>query len=193
MLSLPERNFFSLCLCLLVVIPEGNLLFLLPLPFFLSFPKGICCSALMTNMACLLSAPALSITSNHAVLLATVGTCLIFAEFNRPGRVLPAAAGLLLVLFAVAALLRTGLQPWAAALLLCSAAVFLLNLWRALPPWSLVLVTLLTMGALRFLVPSGHGSGVQTPVAVLCGGLLGGISAVLTRVAYRARRAKALD
>ncbi len=147
----------------------------------------------MTNVAFLLSAPALSITPDHAVILASVGICLIFVEFNRPGRILPGAAGLLLVLFAVAALLRTGVQPWAAALLLCSAIVFLINFWRALPIWSLVLVTLLTMGALRFLVPSGHGSGVQTPVAVLCGGLLGSISAVLTRVAYRARRSKALD
>ena len=147
----------------------------------------------MTNVALLLTAPALPTTPGRAVIMASVGIFLVFVELNRPGRILPGVLGFLLLLFAVAALIHIRVQPWAAALLIASAGIFLLNLWRALPTWLLVLVTLLTIAGLRFLVPPTSGKNIQMPLAILCGGALGGLTAVLTRLAYRARRSKALD
>ena len=136
-------------------------------------------------------------TPDGAVMLATLGLALIFFELNRPGRILPGAAGLLLTLLASSAVGRFGVRSWAVLLLVCCAATLLANLWRRLPLLCLVACTCVLGVGLRFLVASGSPAGssrqVSTPVAVLCGGLLGTASATLTRVAYRARRSKALD
>lgn len=118
---------------------------------------------------------------------------LLFIECNRPGRILPGACGILLVLLAAAHLLHMGLNPWAAASLLGCAAILLLNVWRALPPWLLVLITLGGIFGAAHLIRPTQAQRVTWPVAIACAGLIGVLSAVLTRIAYRARRAKALD
>ena len=128
-----------------------------------------------------------------AVLLATLGTCLIFLEFNRPGRILPGASGLLLVLLSAGSLLRVGVRPWAAALVLLSAAVLAGNAWRPVPISLLGLAAAGGMVGLRFLPAAAHAQDVSTTTALFCGAILGLLSTALTRVAYRARRAKALD
>ena len=132
-------------------------------------------------------------TPDGAVAVATLGLCLVFLELNRPGRILPGAAGLLLTLLGMATLLRDGVEPPAALLLFCSCGVFLLNLWRRLPVWLLLSAIVLVIGSLRYLLPLDRPAAIRLPVAVACGSLLGLLSAWLTRVAYRARRAKALD
>ena len=130
---------------------------------------------------------------DQAVVVATAGMCLIFLELNRPGRILPGAVGLLLTLFGVAALLKSGVEPWAGLLVLGGCGIFLLNLWRHLPLWLLAATLILAIASLRWLLPFGSPAHIHTPVAILCGGLLGALSATLTRIAYRARRSKALD
>ena len=133
-----------------------------------------------------------ALSPDGAVVMASLGLLLIFVELNRPGRVLPAGFGLLLLLLASGALFRLGLQPPAALLLLVVVSVGLLNLYRGLPWWLLLLGTGGCVVALRLLVRPHGSSFVHTPVALLCGGVLGIVSALLTRIAYRARRAKAL-
>ena len=133
------------------------------------------------------------LSPNGTLLLASTGVLLIFVELNRPGRAIPGALGLLLTLLGVSRFLRFGVQPWAVLLLAVCIFVYGANLWREVPLWLLVPAILATMVGMRALVPRSASSSVALPVAVLCGGLLGTASAVLTRVAHRARRSKALD
>ncbi|MGI4828767.1 MAG: hypothetical protein ACRYFU_11335 [Janthinobacterium lividum] len=133
------------------------------------------------------------VTPDTAVLVASLGIGLVFLEFNRPGRILPGATGLLLSLLAFSRLLQTGMQPWAILLLAGCVAVYLANLWQTMPFWLLGLVTFAGIVGLRFLVPADAAHPVSVWVAILCGGTLGSTSAALTRVAHRARRSKALD
>ncbi len=134
-----------------------------------------------------------NLSPDGAVGMATLGLLLIFLELNRPGRVLPASVGLLLFLLASATLFRLRLQLWPALLLVAMGMVAGLNLYRRLPSWLLVLATAGWVVALRFLVRPQDTRYVHMPVALAAGGLLGVLSAVLTRIAYRARRAKALN
>lgn len=128
-----------------------------------------------------------------AVCVATLGFLLICVEFNRPGRILPAAFGLVLSLFAIASLLRTGVEVWPACLIGVSAAIIIANAWRRLPVAFLLAATLALIVDLRFLVGHDRPRGVSWFVAILCGSGAGVLIASLTRVAFYARRAKALD
>ncbi len=126
----------------------------------------------------------------------TVGLLLIFLELNRPGRVFAGSLGVLLVLLAAAALTGMSRPAWVPLLLLCVVGSFLLNLYRKLPAWWLLLATLGSIFALqsfRSFSSSGTKRGVHTAVSVVCGAVLGIASAALTRIAHRARRAKALN
>ena len=134
-----------------------------------------------------------SATPDVAVAVASLGVCLIFVELNRPGRILPGALGLSLLLLAAGNLLAGGVRPWAAFLLLSCIAIMLLHVWRRLTTTLLMLTGLASIVSLRFLEPPYRNPPVHTPVAILCGGVLASLSAFLARVAYRARRAKALD
>ena len=133
-----------------------------------------------------------ALSPDGAVAVASLGLLLIYVELNRPGRILPASFGLLLLLLASGALFRLGMELPSALLLLAMVSVALLNLYRRLPLWLLLLGTGGWIVSLRFLVRPRGASFVHTPVALLCGGGLGLLSAFLTRIAYRARRAKAL-
>ena len=68
---------------------------------------------------------------NAAVVAGTFGCALILLEFNRPGNVLPAALGLLLLLLATGGLFAAGVQFWAVGLLLGGAAGLVLNAWAS--------------------------------------------------------------
>ncbi len=130
---------------------------------------------------------------NVAVVAGTIGCALISLEFNRPGRIFPAACGLLLLLFASAGLMTAGAQPAAFALLLTGAAGLLINAWRRVPLPVLALAAAAVIGGLRFLLPAASPTRIHLAIAVACGGFLGVVCSLLTRIAYRARRAKALD
>jgi hypothetical protein len=77
-------------------------------------------------------------------------------------------------------------------LILYSAAILLANGWRRVPLWLLATATAAGVAGMRFLI-AGPSPGVHTLVAVVCGSLLGALSAGLTHIALRARRLKALD
>ena len=128
---------------------------------------------------------------NQAILLGTLGLCLGFIEFNRPGRILPGAVGLLLFLFSCARLAHTGLRPGALLLLTAATLILLGNLLQSLPIWLLFLATAGLVAGLHLL--PAHGAPVPFRIALPCGGTLGTFGALLTRIAFRARRAKALD
>lgn len=134
--------------------------------------------------------PALSPTG--AVLLGTVGLCLVALEFNRPGSVVPGALGLLLVLFAVSTFYGRAVRPAAVLLLLAATTSLLLNVWFRLPWWLLLTATLVIPYGLHRLVPASEG-GVGWAAAAICGVTLGTLGAGLSRVALRARRAKRVN
>jgi len=117
----------------------------------------------------------------------TVGLLLIYIELNRPGRVIPGALGLLLALLACARLWAAHPQP--VALLLVATAGFLLaiDLVRGSHVAVSAAATLALVVGFRELVTPPVG----WMACILCGVGLGGTTAVLTRVARRARANKA--
>ena len=133
------------------------------------------------------------LTPDETVSLLTLGLLLIFFELNRPGRIWAGSLGLLFALFAAAAFSAMDFRPAAICSLVAASGLLLLNLYRSLPSLALTAVPLATIAGLRWMVRPGAAGGVHSLPALLCGGLLGGTGALLTRIAYRARRAKALN
>ena len=148
---------------------------------------------------------ALQLSPEAALIGFTVGMLLIYLELNRPGLVLPGAAGLLLVLLALGSLLaetRMGafrLSGGGLVLIGTATALLLLDLLRR----TSFIVALAATGALclgfahLLASPAPIGGGeasaaahIAAPVAVLCGLLLGLATAALTRIARRARANK---
>jgi membrane-bound serine protease (ClpP class) len=128
-----------------------------------------------------------------AVLLLTLGLLLVCVELNRPGWIVPGASGLLMVLFAVASLLRQNLCLAAVALLATAAALLLLDLRRPTPVLVSAAATLALVLGFAHLVLGPAPWHVHAATAVGCGLLLGAGSSVLTRIARRARANKAVD
>jgi membrane-bound serine protease (ClpP class) len=128
-----------------------------------------------------------------AVLLLTLGLLLLYMELNRPGWIVPGALGLLLALFAGASLLRLQLSLAAAALLATAVALLLLDLLRPTPVLVAAAATLALVLGFARLVLGPPPRQVHAATAIACGLLLGGTTAVLTRIARRARANKALD
>lgn len=133
-----------------------------------------------------------SLSPNHALFFASFGLCLIFFEFNRPGRIVPGALGLTLLLFATAALLRHPLRPAVLVLLLLSTASLTANLWRQIPLWVSAAATVALALSLRLLIPGSENPHINTASALTCGGAVGLLGTFLSRVALRARRLKAV-
>lgn len=135
-----------------------------------------------------------SLSPDATLLLMTLGVLLIFLELNRPGSILPGVTGLLCVLLAVAALAKAPLQLWAVGLLCLAVTLLAANLWKELPAFLLATATLMIAVGFHSLVAPERGSGekVSLWVATSCGGIIGGAAAVLSRIALRARRAKAV-
>ena len=128
-----------------------------------------------------------------ALAVCTAGACRIFLELNRPGLILPGAFGLLLVLLGAAWLSLHPLSGYALLTILIAAGVLASNLFRAMPGWMLTASTLGLVLGFRFLLTSSAGaSPIHIATALGCGGLLGALAAFLSRVAFRARRAKAV-
>jgi len=130
--------------------------------------------------------------SPDAVLLClTIGIALIYVELNRPGSVLPGAAGLLLTLLSVAALSRLPLAWWAVVLCLTGIALLALDLLR--PTSKLVAAGAAVALTLGFTYLVNGTAPIHSWVAVPCGILLGAGTSILTRIARRARANKAVD
>jgi membrane-bound serine protease (ClpP class) len=141
-----------------------------------------------------------SLSPDAAVGLGTLGVCLGLVEFNRPGRVLPGAVGLLLLLLASASLAAmpggqpgTALRPVSVLSLMAAGATLARNAWRPIPWPILIGASLILVASLRWLLRSTCPHPIHADVAVPCGLLVAALSIFLTRIAFRARRAKALD
>jgi membrane-bound serine protease (ClpP class) len=127
-------------------------------------------------------------TPDQALLLLTLGVFLIYVELNRPGWIVPGAAGLLAVLLALATFLRLTLNPIAVVLCCTAIALLLAGLRRTLSlPVAAAATTALTLGLAQL-----HRS-LHLVIAVPCGLLLGLGTSYLTRIARRARTNKGLD
>jgi membrane-bound serine protease (ClpP class) len=127
-------------------------------------------------------------TPDQALLLLTLGVFLIYIELNRPGWIIPGAAGLLAVLLALATLLRLTLNPTAAVLCCTAIALLFAGLRRTLPRLvAAAATTALTLGLTQL------NRSLHIAIAVPCGLLLGVGTSYLTRIARRARTNKGLD
>jgi len=117
----------------------------------------------------------------------TAGLLLIYIELNRPGRVIPGTLGLLLTLLACARLWAAHPQPVALLLVATAVVLLLIDLARGSHAVVSVAATLaLAVGFRELVTPP-----VGWMVCILYGVGLGGPTAVLTRVARRARANKA--
>ena len=123
-------------------------------------------------------------------MLLTVGILLIYVELNRPGWVVPGAVGLTAALFAVASLGRVGVNP--AAAVLVGTAVVLLGLGlRRRTAW--VVDVAATLALVLGLCLLERDARIGLGLALICGIFLGGSTAILARIARRARANKGLD
>ncbi len=123
--------------------------------------------------------------------LVTVGALLLFMECNRPGRILPGACGLLLLLLGINRL-RVFISWDDAALWSALAGLVLIALlrWRPLFGAPALLGTGFLLGALAHLAKHSGGE-LGRPWALACGLLLGSVSSLLMLLAGQAWRAKA--
>jgi membrane-bound ClpP family serine protease len=134
-----------------------------------------------------------TLSPNAAVLIFTVGVALIAVELNRPGSILPGAAGLLLTLLAAASLWPRHPNAEAFLQIILSMAVLLLQTRRTLL-WLLPLsATILLIYSIARLLPPTAEPGISPWIAILCGLFLGAGTTVLTRIARRASQNKGLD
>lgn len=139
-----------------------------------------------------------------ALWMLTGGILLVYLELNRPGRVLPGAAGLALALLAVSSLLRYPLRPLAVLLLTGALALEIASLVRRVPPILSVAAPAMFVLAFRQMIPhttnalSGSAwthtqPSVHTFTAVSCGLVLGLFTFVFTGIARRARTNKRVN
>lgn len=124
------------------------------------------------------------ISADDAVALLTAGVALVYVELNRPGRVVPGALGLLATLLALARLGGQGVRMEGILLLAVGSAVLAADLVRPTPKLLALVATAALCAGLRELPARGP---ADWPVVLGCGPLLGAGTAVLTRLARRAR------
>jgi membrane-bound serine protease (ClpP class) len=116
----------------------------------------------------------------------TLGLLLIYIELNRPGRVIPGALGLLVALLACARIWMAHPRPVALLLVATATALLAVEVLRTTHAAVAVAATLALVLGFRQLVSPPVG----WIVCILCGVGLGGATAVLARVARRARANK---
>jgi len=116
----------------------------------------------------------------------TVGVLLIYFELNRPGRVIPGAVGLLLTLLACARLAAAHPGFVGVVLVVTAGALLAMELvWGANRVVAVAATLAMVLGFRQLVVPP-----MGWMVCILYGVGLGGVTAVLTRVALRARANK---
>lgn len=121
------------------------------------------------------------------LLALTVGLLLIYIELNRPGRVIPGALGLLLVLMGCARLWMAHPRPVALLLVATAAVLLAIDLVRGTHVAISVAAALALVLGFRELLTRPIG----WMASILCGVGLAGTTAMLTRIARRARANKA--
>ena len=137
--------------------------------------------------------PPLPLSPDTAILCLTLGLLLIYLELNRPGSILPGAAGLLTVLLAIATLLPLPLSPLGIVLIASAAGLLLLGLIRQTSILLAVTATLALVLGFFYLVKKGNTPHIHVFTAIGCGLILGAGTSFLTHLARRARANKGLD
>ncbi len=128
-----------------------------------------------------------------AVIVLAAGILLIFVECNLPGAILPGAAGLLLLLSGIYGLSRLPLRPAALTTLLIAGILLALSPRASAPLLPAVFGTAgLIAGLWTLIQPGTPGPAVHPGIAASAGLLLGASSALLGRIAGRARRNKSV-
>lgn len=130
---------------------------------------------------------------NLAVLILLAGGLLIYLEFHVPGTIIPGALGTLMVLLALFSLNLLPVRYTALALIICALILMVLE---AKFPSHGVLATCgtiaLVLGMLTLVAGPIPQMRVQLWTALAAGGAFGLITAVLVRLAVKARRNKGL-
>ena len=134
-----------------------------------------------------------TLSPNVALLIVTLAAALIGVELNRPGSILPGAAGLLLLLLAAASLWQRQPSWLAVAGSIVSMALLLFQARRPLHLLVILVLTILLIGCFICLFPRSATERINPAMAVVCGAILGTGTTVLTRIARRARQNKGLD
>jgi membrane-bound serine protease (ClpP class) len=134
-----------------------------------------------------------TLSPNAAILFLTIGVALIALELNRPGSIVPGAAGLFLTLLATASLIARHPRPLSAlGVVVCSGLLFV-QTRRHLSWFIPAIATILLIVSIAMLLPPIPGPEILGWVAASSGLFLGGGITVLTRIALRARQNKGLD
>jgi membrane-bound serine protease (ClpP class) len=129
-----------------------------------------------------------AMSPDRAILLLCVGVLLLYVELNRPGWIIPGAAGVLALLLAIASLAHNGVQMLAVLMCMMAAMMFAVTARTVAPVLLTVAATLTLVLGLCWLTPDAHAR-----VAVPCGIMLGVGTSLLTRIAHRARVNTGLD
>ncbi len=133
--------------------------------------------------------PVLVSHPNGALVAAAVGVLLIYLECNRPGRVLPGAAGLLLLLLGLYGMRGVSPRPEALVVIGISWLVLALPLRHPAAAWASLGAGTALLGFGLVALPRPP-TALSRPLAVCCALLVGPVSAWLAAVAGWARRAK---
>jgi membrane-bound serine protease (ClpP class) len=139
------------------------------------------------------SAALLHLSPDAALVLLTAGVLLVYIELNRPGSIIPGAVGLICLLLSVAVFARAPYNPGAVTLIFAVIVVFLRGLRRDTHTVFYAFVTLCLAIGFLYLIPATEVAHVGPWSALPCAILLGFSTAILTRIAHRARRNKGLD
>lgn len=134
-----------------------------------------------------------TLSPNVALFIVTFAVALIALELNRPGSILPGAAGFLLALLAAASLWQRQPSAIAVAGSIVSMAILLFQARRQFHLSLIVAFTALLVGCFIRLLPRSATQRINPAIAIVCGTLLGVGITVLTRIARRARQNKGLD
>ena len=125
------------------------------------------------------------------LLLLTAGLLLVTVEFNRPGLILPGAAGLLATLVAVASAAKRPHAPLVLPLLAVAAVAFARDARRPHP--LLVATGALSLVAAYGIEAAPARAAASLALALGCAALVAVTTAILARIAHRARVNKGLD
>jgi len=134
-----------------------------------------------------------TLSPNAAILFLTIGVALVALELNRPGSIVPGAAGLFLTLFATACLIAHHPKPLSALGVVFCAGLLIVQARRDLSWLVPTIATILLIVSIATLLPPIPGPEILGWVAISCGLILGAGTTLLTRIARRARQNKGLD
>lgn len=134
---------------------------------------------------------ALPFTATATILLLSLGAFLIAWELNRPGSILPGALGLIITLVGFASVAKSPHGGRTLVLLAIAACFLVYDLRRPRYFGALCCCAAWILAYLSLI--SSENMGWNIVLALGCGAGSGLSTAILARIAHRARRNKGLD